>query len=246
MRRSTRDVLLDALLRAASGDPTPPPGRAGSGVIRALQAEGLIELRRGAYWATAAGIKALEDRGRSPGLSGSVVVLFTDFVGSTGLIERLGDVGAHRVLRRHFDLLRNAVAAHSGHEVKSLGDGLMVVFRAADDAVRCAARMQAAVSLESDSLALRVGIHAGEPVREECDYFGTPVIVARRLCDSAQAGDTLVSELVQELASDHEFESLGAIAVKGLSEPVRASVVAGSRERGGATAFTYASAAAAA
>jgi class 3 adenylate cyclase len=243
MRRSTRDVLLGALVSAASGDLVPPREGAASAVVQALEAERLIELRRGAYWATAAGIKALEDRGRAPGSSGPVVVLFTDFVGSTGLIERLGDVDAHRVLKHHIDLLRAAVTAHSGHEVKSLGDGLMVVFGAAADAVPCAATMQAAVALAGHELGLRIGIHAGDPVREEGDYFGTPVIVARRLCDSAQAGQTLVSELVQQLASECDFESLGAIAVKGLSDPVRASVVTRSRSRNGAPALASAAAA---
>lgn len=224
-------MLLDLLVSSASADLLVPRDGAERALVQALLAEGLIELRRGAYCATAAGLRAIEDRGRTPGLSGSVAVLFTDVVASTRLIERLGDDGGHRVIRRHFELLRVAITTHSGHEVKCLGDGLMVVFGAASDAVACAAAMQAAVDREGDGLGLRIGIHAGEPVREGNDYFGTPVIIARRLCDSAGAGQTLVSELVEKLVAEREFESLGGLDMKGLRDPVRASALAGWRSR---------------
>jgi class 3 adenylate cyclase len=89
--------------------------------------------------------------------------------------------------------------------------------------------MQAAVSREERALGLRIGIHAGEPVQEEGDYFGTTVVIARRLCDTARPGQTLVSELVSQLAAERGFESLGGLALKGLSERVRASTLAGER-----------------
>jgi class 3 adenylate cyclase len=195
--------------------------------VEALAAEGLIELRCGVYRARAAGVKALEARGRARGPAGAVAVMFTDLEGSTRLIERLGDAAALAIVRRHFAILRAAVDKHRGHEVKNLGDGLMVVFAAVDDAVKCAAAMQAAVAHEREAVGLRIGIHAGEPVREENDYFGTPVIIARRLCDAAAPGQTLVSQFVSKLVAEHEFESLGGIALKGLSQPVSASALAG-------------------
>lgn len=229
MRKPIRDLLLDLLERAAhEGWATSRDGEE-SALAGALQAEGLIELRRGAYRATEAGIAALEERGRAPARSGTLTFLFTDVVGSTRLVDRFGDSHAHRVLRRHFELLRTAIAEHSGREVKNLGDGLMVVFEAATAAVACAAAMQSAVAREGDPLGLRIGIHAGDPVREHDDYFGTPVIIARRLCDSADAGQTLVSEAVQEQVSGEEFESVEELALKGLSRPVRAGVVVGWR-----------------
>jgi class 3 adenylate cyclase len=247
---SIHDLLLRLLEQAASGDGVHVRGRgkrAGlEGVkmgrpvarepaelsgVEALAVEGLIELRCGVYRATAAGVKALEARGRVRGPAGSVAVMFTDIEGSTRLLERLGDAAALAIVRRHFALLRAAVDRHRGHEVKSLGDGLMVVFEAVDDAVECAAAMQAAVACEGEGVGLRIGIHAGEPVREENDYFGTPVIIARRLCDTAAPGQTLVSQLVSRLVAEHEFESLGGIALKGLSEPVTASALAGKGHR---------------
>jgi class 3 adenylate cyclase len=228
---STRDSLLELLVRAASGDLLPPRRRTERALVAALEAEGLVMLRGDAYRATGAGLRALDDRGRAPAVSGAVAVLFTDFVGSTRLVEALGDRAAHRALRHHFDLLRAAIREHAGHEVKSLGDGLMVVFTGAPDAVACAKAMQTAIAQETDGLGLRVGIHAGEPVRDGNDYFGTPVIVARRLCDSAHGGQTLVSELVQQLAGECEFESLENITLHGLRDPVRASALAGRRPR---------------
>jgi class 3 adenylate cyclase len=194
--------------------------------VEALEAEGLIELRSGVYRATAAGVKALQDRGQVPGPCGAVAVMFTDLEGSTRLIERFGEAAAHRLVRHDFALLRAAVAEYGGHEVKSLGDGLMVVFSVVRDAVACASAMQAAVASEGEGLGLRIGIHAGEPLREENDYFGTPVIIARRLCDAAASGQTLVSEPVSRRVAERGFESLGGIALKGLSEPVMASALA--------------------
>ena len=66
-----------------------------------------------------------------------VTLLFTDLVASTELLARLGDDAAEEVRRSHFALLRQAIAETGGDEVKSLGDGLMVVFGSAVDALRC-------------------------------------------------------------------------------------------------------------
>jgi class 3 adenylate cyclase len=196
--------------------------------LDALQAESLIEsqVARGelVYRATSLGLRALEQRGRYPGM---VVIVFTDLVDSTRLIEALGDAAADR-LRQHFSLLREAIARHGGREVKSLGDGLMVVFGDACAAMRCAAAMQRAAARDRDRLGLRIGIHAGEPAREGDDYFGTPVIIARRLCDAAHAGQILISLPARELIDEpglSELEPLGALSLKGLSEPVTASAV---------------------
>ncbi len=58
----------------------------------------------------------------------TITVLFTDLVGSTDLLSRVGEVRADELRREHFGLLRANVAEHGGREVKNLGDGLMVVF----------------------------------------------------------------------------------------------------------------------
>ena len=157
-----------------------------------------------------------------------LTVLFTDLVGSTALLSALGDDAADELRRAHFSLLRGAIAAHRGREVKNLGDGLMVAFSSAREAVACAAAMQMAVSAHPDRLELRVGIDAGEPIHENGDLFGTPVVVARRLCDAAAGGQVLVSDVVRMLSGRRlsvPLEALGPMQLKGLDEPVVAHAV---------------------
>src|SRR4029453_9859413 len=96
--------------------------------------------------------------------AGPVTVLFTDLVGSTELLQRVGEEQALRVLRAHHRLLRDAVAVHAGHEVKWTGDGLMTTFASSADAVRCAVAMQQTTRVRAagERLAMRAGLHVGE------------------------------------------------------------------------------------
>ena len=162
---------------------------------------------------------------------GVVALLFTDLVRSTELLTSLGDDAADELRRRHFAGLRQAVAASDGQEIKSLGDGLMVSFTSPVAALSCAVAMQG--SVEGSGLELRVGVHAGEPIREESDLFGAAVVVAKRLCDTAQGGQILTSQLVVDLVGGRgtfRFRPLGPMALKGLPEPVRTvAVEAGDR-----------------
>jgi DNA-binding SARP family transcriptional activator len=162
-----------------------------------------------------------------PTPGGLVTILFTDLVTSTELVFRAGDEEAQQILRAHHALLSDAVDAHGGQEVKWLGDGLMVAFPSAADAVRCAIAMQQASRrpVKGSPLALRVGLTAGEALREPDDYFGTPVVVARRLCDRAEAGQILCSSVVRDLLAGQasfSFAEVGKVDLKGVHEPVAA------------------------
>ncbi len=241
---SVRVQLLE-LLRALAGRAMtvdefrrvfqPRAGDVGSALeaLEALEAEGLVRVvlrdRGAVYAATPAGRSALESRGVSvAGTDAMVAIMFTDVVSSTELIESLGEAEAHAARRRHFALLRESVARHRGHEVKSLGDGLMVVFDRPVDALVCAQAMQRVVASDRDGLRLRVGIGAGSPLREGDDYFGTPVVIAKRLCDAARAGEILISDRLRELAGASArggLRSRGSMALKGLGQPVAASAV---------------------
>jgi class 3 adenylate cyclase/WD40 repeat protein len=159
--------------------------------------------------------------------AGIIFILFSDIARSTELLDRLGDDAMEDLRQAHFQLLRDAVRGHGGREVKSIGDGLMVVFTSAVDAVACAIEIQRTVAAQNtDSahpLGVRVGLHVGEPARDEDDFFGMPVVVARRLCDAAEPGQILASDLVRELVESRRrfaFANLGPVTVKGLEEPV--------------------------
>ncbi len=152
-------------------------------------------------------------------------ILFSDIVNSTQLFDRVGDKEAHRIHREHFALLRRSMGEHGGREVKSLGDGLMVAFGSVRSAVMCALAMQVAVAACPDRLDLRIGVAWGETVYEDHDYFGRPVIVARRLCDAARGGDVIVSASDADLPPSATIEPLGALVLKGLSKPVPANAL---------------------
>jgi class 3 adenylate cyclase/tetratricopeptide (TPR) repeat protein len=164
--------------------------------------------------------------------TGTVTLLFTDQVGSTETLQRLGDEEGERLRRAHFGLLREAAQMHGGEEVKNLGDGLMVAFVSAVDAVVCAITMQQAVDRARITgelaFAVRIGLNVGEPIRDEGDYFGAPVVIAKRLCDAAAPGQILASELVRALIGTRggfAYRRLGAVPLKGVAEPVPACEV---------------------
>lgn len=206
------------------------------GAIETLEAEGLIESSSDGdhvlYRTAPSGLATLEQQGRFPG---AAAMLFTDIVGSTELIDEFGEAGAHTRRQRHFSLLREAIASCGGREVKSLGDGLMVVFADPAAAIECAIAMQRGVARDRDGLGLRIGLHAGEVLREGNDFFGSTVIIARRLCESAQAGQIVVSDdtcALTDGTGGQALEFLGHVALKGLSEPVCASTLKWSQGSG--------------
>jgi class 3 adenylate cyclase/Tol biopolymer transport system component len=165
---------------------------------------------------------------------GTVTFLFTDLVGSTQLIETLGDDTSDPLIRGHLKRLRAIVSMHRGRVVKSLGDGLMASFSSAAHAVDAAVHMQQVVAASASALEegeaaaaleLRVGINSGEAVYDGIDYYGKPVWVAQRYCDAATGGQILVSEVVRELVGtrgSHSFTDRGSVALRGVTEPARA------------------------
>jgi CheY-like chemotaxis protein len=156
--------------------------------------------------------------------------MFTDLVGSTELSERIGHEMANEVRKRHFAALRDSLAVHRGSQIKTLGDGIMAAFDSVSDGLACAVTMQRAVTYcnrrePGHSIAMRVGVSAGETNVVDDDYFGAPVIEASRLCDAAGAGEICVSDIAKTLAGAtglHRFEPVGALELKGISSPVMA------------------------
>ena len=168
------------------------------------------------------------DRQETPAPSGLVTVLFTDIEGSTTITQRLGDAEAQEVLRTHNTIVRDALKAHGGSEIKHTGDGIMASFVSVSGALGCAIAIQRAVAalVREDPempLRVRIGLNAGEPVVEDEDLFGTAVQLAARICAHAEPGQIVVPTVVRELAAGKGFllADLGEVALRGFEDPVR-------------------------
>ncbi len=166
---------------------------------------------------------------RDPGIR---TILFTDIVGSTLLTQRLGDDAAMVLLRVHDTIVRDALAASRGREVKHTGDGIMASFASAAAAVRCATQVQSALAQYrwehgEHPVQVRIGAAAGEPVEHQNDLFGSTVQLASRLCAHAQPEQILVSNVVAELCLGKglQFQDLGEVSFKGFERPVRVHLV---------------------
>ena len=157
----------------------------------------------------------------------TATILVSDLVGSTALRGEVGEERAEALRRSHDRALIEAAQAAGGTVVKGLGDGVLVMFAGAAEAVAAGIAMQRAVDLLARSerlpLTIRVGISAGDVTLEDGDCFGTPVVEASRLCAVADGGHVLVAEVVRVLArgrGGHEMTSVGDLELKGLSEAV--------------------------
>ena len=138
------------------------------------------------------------------------------------LTERLGDQAWQDLLRKHNALIREQLQAHGGFEVKTMGDGFMVAFQSAKKGLDCAIAIQKAVStawptmddgrlkIEAtedpssivhppSSIRVRIGLHAGETIKDGDDFYGKNVILASRVAGKAVGGEILVSSLLRQL-----------------------------------------------
>ena len=137
--------------------------------------------------------------------------LFTDLESSTALFERVGDVDACEIVRKHFEFLEAIVLDHNGMVVKTTGDGVLATFRSWVDAVRSALAVQTNIAdfnrthAAGDAdrrVGIKLGVHAGCSVRLEFqngfDYFGSTVNLAARLRSESRDGDVVLSDVVAE------------------------------------------------
>ncbi len=155
-------------------------------------------------------------------------ILFTDLKGSTSLLHDVGEPRFMALLAEHDLIIRRALVSTRGREVKHTGDGIMASFDDAANALRCSlaiqdgftARVSAGVGPE---LGVRIGIAAGEPVDHNDDLFGSTVNLASRICDAADAGHVLTSDLVHELgmAQGFSFDGGRDLVLKGFAGTTR-------------------------
>jgi class 3 adenylate cyclase len=159
--------------------------------------------------------------------AGFRAVLFTDIVGHTEMMQRLGDTRGRDVLREHERITRETLKAHGGAEVKTMGDGFMASFGSVTSAIECAIALQRAFATHTESmpepLYVRVGLNAGEPIEEDGDLFGATVILASRIAAKAGPGEILVPDTVRGLLSGKNFlfSDRGEFMPKGFDDAVR-------------------------
>jgi class 3 adenylate cyclase len=146
---------------------------------------------------------------------GTVTILFCDMVDYAGMTERVGDHVSRRLLLDEHHIVRDALARHSGREIKVQGDGFMLAFPGVARALRCAIEIQRGTVAYvpppgGEPISVHIGVHTGDAVVEDDDYLGLTVIVASRLADAAGPGEILVSSLSEQLvAGSGEFMFMG-------------------------------------
>ncbi|MGD0316001.1 MAG: adenylate/guanylate cyclase domain-containing protein [Xanthobacteraceae bacterium] len=149
----------------------------------------------------------------------SLTFLFTDLKGSTALYERVGDLVAYDLVRQHFQVLHEIVAAETGAVVKTIGDAVMATFQTPDRALAAALRMREEMTRinaerKNEDLLLKIGIHEGPclavTLNDMQDYFGQTVNLAARVQGLASSRAIIVTKPVMEDAKTAKIlESAG-------------------------------------
>jgi adenylate cyclase len=153
-------------------------------------------------------------------------IMFTDMVGSTQLAQR-DERAALQLLRDQESLARPILEAHRGRLVKSTGDGFLVEFGNALDAVECAVEFQRSAFERSTEdrqpLRVRIGIHVGDVESEGTDILGDAVNIAARIEPIAEEGGICLSGPVYDQVSNkvpYTIEKLGPKNLKGVARPI--------------------------
>jgi class 3 adenylate cyclase len=136
-------------------------------------------------------------RGRtSP--DGMMTIVFTDIVGSTAMIERLGEERWLELMHEHNRIVRECVMRHDGEVVKSQGDGFMTVFASSAAALSFSIELQRTLAhhnerYPNEQLPVRIGVHTGNIYAADEDFLGKNVVLAARITGRARGGEILVS-----------------------------------------------------
>lgn len=153
-------------------------------------------------------------------------ILFTDLEGSTSLLQKVGETAFMVLLTEHDLIIRRALVTWRGREVKHTGDGIMASFDGAANALECSVAIQDGFDARTreggtPELRVRIGMAAGQPVYQNDDLFGSAVNLASRICDAANAGHILVSDLVRDLGikEGFSFHPADERKLKGFSDP---------------------------
>jgi class 3 adenylate cyclase/ketosteroid isomerase-like protein len=151
----------------------------------------------------------------------TATVMFTDVAGSSSIANLVGDRVWASTINRHFETVTEVVERNDGHIVKTLGDGTMATFssaRAAMTAAKAVQKMVAEAEREP-RLEVRIGIHTGDVIETDGDFFGNVVNKAARITAAANPGQMLVSDVTRgmvESGGGFEFESPVSVMLRGI------------------------------
>lgn len=156
-------------------------------------------------------------------------IAFTDIVGFTEMTQRDESL-ALQWLRRQAEIVEPVLASHNGKLVKSLGDGYLVEFASALDAVSCAAEVQRAIQTQQEQetdpamrFSVRIGLHLGDVEHVNGDILGDGVNIASRIYKFADPGGVCVSEDIYHQVSSHQgfaFRPLGTPPLKNIGRSI--------------------------
>ncbi len=154
-------------------------------------------------------------------------VMFTDMKDSTAITTRLGDAGALELFRTHNSISRDALGQYNGREIQHTGDGFMLSFTSATNAVDYAIAIQNSFAVHNQNhpdatINVRIGICAGEPVEEDNRLFGSTVQLTSRICDRAEPDQILVASVIRDLCLGKQFSFAdhGETTLKGFDQPM--------------------------
>lgn len=150
--------------------------------------------------------------------------VFADLAGYSALTEAHGDESAADTAAAFTRAVRALMADYGGEEVKTIGDALLLRVPGAADALHLAARIVSDQGARHQALGVRVGMHTGNAVCRDGDWFGAAVNLAARIADLAQAGEVLLSDATRQAAGaavlPGQVLGRGRRTVKNMSEPV--------------------------
>lgn len=153
--------------------------------------------------------------------------MFTDVVGSTNLVEALGDEAWDTLLRWHDATLREIFTAHQGHEISTTGDGFFVSFDSPEQAVAAAIATQRRLAEHRQKAGfapqVRIGLHASDAQQVGENFRGKGVHEASRIAGLAAASQIVAS--LSTVGEGYRAAGVRSELLKGLSEPIEVVVV---------------------
>ena len=164
------------------------------------------------------------------GLRVARTFMFTDIVGSTNLLETIGDEAWEDVVRWHDDALRSAIESHGGDVVHTTGDGFFATFSDVTTAASSAVAIQRLLAdhrrMHGFAPQVRIGLHAAEATVIADDYAGLGVHQAARVGALAEAGEIVVTcETLEGTSIGYPVSEERAVALKGIARPVRVASI---------------------